>query len=228
MKVNALIPIRYSDCVTIDGEDIHKINGQPLWEITLEQALGSSEVNHVVVAYDNPEFITKVRKYSSHLTLIERPPHLSLKGVTTLDVLGYVAKNISTTFCSDYWMLLEQSHPLRPQGIIDEMISMLRKQPADSLLTVYPAHYNFWVQQTSGIERMESAEENTELRVYQEMLGIGSLFKHANLLVGNPLGENIDMMPIKNFWATIDIRDDDTAWLAEAYLARKMAVKVTA
>ncbi len=222
MKVSAVIPIRYDDCFADDGTPRMLLAGHQLWEITLRQACRSAQLDKVVVAYDDERFIKHLTPPHGSIEQCLRPKILSSDKSTTIDVLAFVAnwldqKAIST----DYLMLLEITHPLRPREIIDDLIKNAQSQESDSLITCHPVHYNFWRRGEAGqMNRISGAGENSEVALYEELTGICSLFRPHFLATNNPFGDQVDIIPIDRFWATIDVRDDDGRWLAEQYLER--------
>ena len=116
-------------------------------------------------------------------------------------------------------MLLEITHPLRPPGIINQLVETTKNRKVDSLVTVHPVHYNFWKKNQNGdVSRIEGSGDNQEILIYQELIGICSIFRSNPFNKTNPFGEQIDMVPIERFWASIDVRNEDGLWLAERYL----------
>ena len=137
-------------------------------------------------------------------------------------MISYVIHHAETeTAFPDYVMLLEITHPLRPQGIVGQLVESISTRPSDSLVTVHPLHYNFWRRDEFGeISSIQGSGDDPNVGMYQELMGICSIFTPALLETENPFGEQMDMVTIERFWATIDVRDDDGLWLAEQYLKR--------
>jgi len=221
MTVSAVIPLRFVDCCLADGDPRMVLSGQPLWQITLKQALESKRLDSVIVAYDDDKLVPVLSEWAGQIQLCQRPPHLSDAGVTTLDVMAHVAGTLSDEAPPDNLMLLEITHPLRPKGIIDQMVEAVDGLDVDSLITCHRVNYNFWRQDEAGAaSRIRGAEGGGKTSLYQELVGICSLFKTINLNTETPFGDIVDIVPIDKFWATIDVRDEDGLWLAEQYLER--------
>ncbi|MEQ8195399.1 MAG: hypothetical protein RIB59_13010 [Rhodospirillales bacterium] len=218
MKIAAVIPIRFKDCCAPDGKPKRTLSGKPLWAITLDQALAAKTLDKVIVAYDDDAFLPHCEPWSGKIEALKRPEALSRKGVTTLDVLAFVAE---TRGDNDYFMLLEITHPLRPKGIIDQMIAAAEAQKVDSLITCHPVHYTFWRRDEHGrMGRIAGTGDRAQVALFQELTGIGSVFSAEALRGDDPFGGHVDVVPIERFWAAIDVRDDDGLWLAEQYLKR--------
>jgi hypothetical protein len=176
----------------------------------------------IVAAYDDDRFVGLLAEWGDALARHRRPGELSRPGVTTLDVLAEAARSFDGAGNGpDYLLLMEITHPLRPKGIVDELIAVAAADRPDSLITCRPAHYNYWHRADDGpTTRIVGANEPNAGALFQEMIGIGSVFRKETLLSDNRFGDRVDMAPIDRFWATIDVRDPDGLWLAEKYLER--------
>jgi len=219
MNIAAIIPIRYKDCFKQDGTPKYFLQKDPLWEWTFRDAIKSQVLNRIIIAFDDERFLPYLDKWEGKLEGYLRPKFLSEPGITSLDVLSHVLSHEKDRNTSpDYVMLLEITHPLRPPGIISQLVENTKKQSVDSLVTVYPVHYSYWKKNETGeINRIEGSGDNKKILIYQELIGICSIFR-SNFSSSNPFGEQIDMVPIERFWASIDVRNEDGRWLAERYL----------
>lgn len=225
MKINAVIPIRYQDCFNADDSPKFMLREKALWEYTLDQAIEESDaLDQVIIAYDDKRFESHLTPWLEHSKVqgYLRPPFLSDNNISVLDVLAHIGSWLQNSGeTPNYLMLMEITHPLRPQGIIRQLVKAVQEHPVDSLVTVYPVHYNFWRQDERGqIIRMQGQGDNPKVKMHQEIAGVCSLFRPELLQSDSPFGEEIDMIPIERFWATIDVRDQEGLWLAEAYLKK--------
>ena len=111
----------------------------------MRDAVKSKALNRIIIAYDDERFLPYLDKWEGKLEGYLRPKILSKPGITSLDVLSHVLSHEKDRNTSpDYVMLLEITHPLRPPGIIKQLVETTKNQTVDSLVTVYPVHYNFW------------------------------------------------------------------------------------
>ncbi len=221
MNTAAVIPIRFADCCHDDGSPKLRLQDRPLWEWTFEQARQTKQLQTIIVAYDDERFAPHLEAQDARVLPFQRPPFLSGKGYTTLDVLVHVAKSRKEEDkAPDYYMLLEITHPLRPPGVLGEFIDLMQANPVDSLVTVRPVHYNFWKRDDSGTRRIVGSGDDPVTDMYSELLGIGSLFRASCAGSDNPFGESSALAPIEGFWSRIDARNEMNLWLAEAYLKR--------
>lgn len=219
MTIAAIIPIRYVDCCLDDGTPRLTLKGRTLWDITLEQALDSGAV-HVVVAYDDDRFLPHLERWGERIIKVRRPAELSTAARTTIDVLRFALGELNRRgIAAGKGMLLEITHPLRPKDIIAQVARVAQSDEVDSVVTCRTARYNFWRREDDGpVTRLIGPGEAAHVGMYQEMVGICSVFSAEALNGDNPFGERVDIVPIDRFWSTIDVRDVDGAWLAETYL----------
>ena len=219
MDIRAVIPLRAASDCNDSGEARFSIGGRPLWDITIAYALQNASVTNVVVAYDDDCFLSALEQWKDRVHLWKRPAYLSAPDITTLDVLGPIAahmEEIEGEF--DYLMLLEITHPLRPPKIADQIISLVRKQSSDSVFTARSVPYNIWRSNNEGFSRIHGAARGEA--IFEEMIGICSLFSPRFLNTSKPFGDMVDVVPIDRFWAAIDVRDADSQWMAEQYYKR--------
>jgi len=221
MKIDAIIPIRFEDCCNSDGTPKYLLQKEPLWDRTFRDAIRSKVLNRIIIAFDDERFLPHLDKWGGKLEGFLRPKSLSKSGITSLDVLAHVlSSQKETRILPDYSMLLEISHPLRPKEIIKQSVNTAKNLVLDSLITVHPVHYNFWkINKNDDVSRIEGSGDNQEISIFQELIGICSIFS-SSFSLSNPFGEKIHMIPIERFWATIDVRNEDGLWLAERYLEK--------
>lgn len=220
MKTVAVIPIRYADCCSDDGAPRCMLREKPLWQWTFECAAAAASLEHIIVAYDDDRFVPALAGLDKRFIGCKRPEFLSGEGYKSLDVLAHVAKELpSPAAGSDHLMLLEITHPLRPKGLLEHIIELMRQNPADSMVTVRPVHYNFWKRDSGGVRRIVGSGDDPVTDIYSELIGIGALFTRESLLTDNPFGDSSALVPIEGVWSQVDVRDADDLWLAEATLA---------
>lgn len=221
--VTAVIPVRMSDVCHADGTPKVLLGGRPLWTYTIEAAVQSSSLKRIIVAADDARFYDHLTPYPRLEHPVVRPPHLSASDRTTLDVLAYVSASLGEGGDTpDYYMLLEITHPVRPDAIIDRLIEIVAGNAYDSVFTAYVASYNYWYETEEGdFARVQVKSGHTRSPMYQEMIGLASLFRPALLKTDDPYGPKVGIVPIKRLEGLIDARDENGLWLAEQYLARR-------
>ncbi len=222
-SVAAVIPVRMSDVCHADGTPKVLLHGRSLWTYTIEAAVQAASLQRIIVAADDPRFYDHLTPYPRLEHPVVRPPHLSAPDRTTLDVLTHVAARLGEDgYTPDYYMLLEITHPIRPDAIIDRMVEIVSNNTFDSVFTAYVGAYNYWYETEEGeFARVQVKAGHTRSPMYQEMIGLASLFRPALLKTDDPYGPKVGIVPIKRLEGLIDARDADGLWLAEQYLATR-------
>lgn len=219
-SVAAVIPVRMSDVCHADGSAKVILGGRPLWTYTIEAAVQASSLQRIIVAADNPQFFDHLGRDQKLAHPVLRPSYLSASDRTTLDVLAYVSARLGEGgYVPDYYMLLEITHPVRPDAIIDRLIEIVSKTAVDSLFTAHVGSYNYWYEtEEAGFARVQVKSGHTRSPMYQEMIGLASLFRPSLLKTDDPYGSKVGIVPIKRLEGLIDARDENGLWLAEQYL----------
>lgn len=220
--VCAVIPIRTGDVCDADCKPKVLLRGAPLWVYTFEAALKAASLQRIIVAADDARFYQYVDEFPRLEHPIVRPPYLSAVEMTTLDVLGYVTARLSGEgYCPDYYMLLEITHPIRPRAIIDRLVDIAESRAFDSMFTAYVGAYNYWYETGSReFARVRVKAGRTRSPLYQEMIGLASLFRSELLQSDDPYGQKVGIVPIHGLEGLIDTREEEGLWLAEQYLQR--------
>ena len=232
-SVYAVVPLCMSDCLDeSQAAPRFQFRSKPLWDATILQAISSSTINKVVIAYDNEKILNCLDlerynklalKYLHNPAIIplHRPPSLSQAGITSLDVLKWAATMIRHTSAECVRLvLLEITHPLRPENFINQLVNTAYDLHADTLITCHKLNYNIWIDSNNNlVEQLKVADSFDSLRLYQEMLGIGSVFMKHCLESDDPFAYKVHLLPIASLWSTIDVRNLMALEVAE-FLAR--------
>ncbi len=137
MKTVVIIPIKKKS-ERVKGKNFKKINGVPLYEITLKK-LKKCKFDEVYVDTDSQE----IKKYclKNKINIINRLRSLSKNTANGNDLLNYHSKIID----ADIYFQLFITAPLLKISTINECIKILQKSKKhDSILTVRSLYTWFW------------------------------------------------------------------------------------
>lgn len=111
--------------------------GKPAFAWSVEAAIASSYINHVVVSSDDEEILDLARGYG--VETVTRPHELASDTATTSSVVEHVLKQ-----CEQYShiVLLQPTSPLRTTEHIDGAIELLVDKSADAVISVCEADHN--------------------------------------------------------------------------------------
>ncbi len=147
MKVLGLIPVR-GGSKGIPNKNRKLLDGKPLMQYTIENALSSTLLDKVVVSSEDDILIDIANKLGVDVPF-KRPKNLSLDSSPTIEVVKHALNYfIEKGETYDAVCLLQVTVPFRPNDQIDSAIDKFIKSNADSLISVrkVPHQYNaHWV-----------------------------------------------------------------------------------
>ena len=133
MKFAIVIPAR-KNSKSIKNKNMFKINGKPLIEYTLKQALLSKIRLKFVITDD--EKIKKISKKYRFNTSYMRPKKTSTDKSSTVDTLIHFVKSTMNNHNYDHLVVLQPTSPLRSHRDIVESVKMTKKDKSHSLFSI--------------------------------------------------------------------------------------------
>ena len=128
MKVIAIIPAR-SGSKSLPKKNILPLNGKPLLSYSISYGLESPEVDKVVVSTDSEEFAKIARKYGAEVPFL-RPPELATDNCRDFSFMRHALDYFdSIDEIYDIYVLLRPTSPLRPKGLIERSLDILKRNP---------------------------------------------------------------------------------------------------
>lgn len=143
LNILALIPAR-SGSKRLPGKNIKDLCGKPLIAWTIDTALKSKYLDHVIVSTDCNEIANISRQYGASVPFI-RPEDISLDASSTTEVINH---------CLDYFkkesythiLLLQPTSPLRTSRDIDIAVELLLEKKANAIYSVCEVdHSPLWM-----------------------------------------------------------------------------------
>lgn len=141
----AIIPAR-GGSKGLPGKNIKLLNGKPLIAYTIECALKSEKISHVVVSTDSHEIAEIAMKYGAEVPFL-RPDYLATDEAKAIDNYIYTIHRLTEVYNEDIdsFIVLQPTSPLRLPEDIDRAISMFQEKQADSVISyTQEAHPIFW------------------------------------------------------------------------------------
>ncbi len=143
LKYLAIIPAR-GGSKGILGKNLKELNNKPLIAWSIEHALSSPEVQHVIVSTDNQE-IAKVSIDCGAEVPFIRPIDLAQDTTPTEPVLIHALDYYERQgYFFDAVILLQPTSPFRKKGALSKAIIEFENSNSDSLLSVCENHHFFW------------------------------------------------------------------------------------
>ena len=133
MKFAIVIPAR-KNSKSIKNKNCFKINGKPLIEYTLKQALLTKIKLKFIISDD--EKIKKISKKYKFNTDYVRPRQTSTDKSSTVDTLIHFVKSTMNKYDYDYLVVLQATSPLRDYQDILKSIEMIKRDKSLSLFSI--------------------------------------------------------------------------------------------
>lgn len=200
-----LIPAR-GGSKGVPGKNIKMIYGKPLIVWSIERALESKLLDHVVVSTDSDE-IAKIARDAGAEVLM-RPAELATDTASTLDVMIHALKK----YPADILVLLQPTSPCRKHNLIDECIEEFKSGDYDSLATGWNCDYKEYATNTLPRQQIQGF-------FYDD--GNIYVMKAANVLAGDRYGKKICRKTISRY-QNAEIDDAYDFWLLEKILEKQM------
>lgn len=136
MKFLGIIPAR-GGSKGIKRKNIAFLNGKELIGYTCEAAIRSKNLNRVIVSSDCAEIVEVCKRFGVSSPFM-RPSELAQDDSLILDVIIYILKQIKAreSYIPDAVVLLQPTSPLRTSEHIDEALSIMIQNNADSVVSV--------------------------------------------------------------------------------------------
>ena len=128
MKVIVIIPAR-SGSKSLPNKNILPLKGKPLLCYSISYGLESDIVDKVIVSTDSEEFAEIAKSYGADIPFI-RPAELAMDNTRDYPFMRHALdyfESIGEIY--DVYILLRPTSPLRPEGLIEKSISILKENP---------------------------------------------------------------------------------------------------
>lgn len=207
----ALIPVR--------GE-MQSLNGKPLLAYTIEHALESRAIKHVIVSTDNPDLRKLALELGAEAPFL-RPPELSRPDVDILQVLRYSLEQIEASkILPDVLVSLEVTFPFRPEGLLDDMVGQLARAGLDSVIAVKSENRAIWKQRDQAIVQLDEGLTPRRFKdpTFVELRGLACVTHPHFVRQGRLLGEKIGMYEVSSPYAPLEVRSEEDFALASRLL----------
>lgn len=135
----AIIPAR-GGSKGLPGKNIKMLHGKPLIAHTIEAALNSQKITHIVLSTDDEEIIKACESYDIDIPFV-RPHELASDSALIVDTYIYTVDRINKEQNRNYnsMVALLPTCPMRTGEDIDKAISIFEEKNADSVISFYEA-----------------------------------------------------------------------------------------
>jgi CMP-N,N'-diacetyllegionaminic acid synthase len=103
----------------LPGKNVAKLGGRPVVAWSVDAALGSKQIDRVIISSDDQEIIDAATTAGCDAPF-QRPPELATNDASVYDVIIHALENVGDTY--DLVVLLQATSPLRTSDDIDTCI----------------------------------------------------------------------------------------------------------
>lgn len=152
MKILAIIPAR-GGSKGVPRKNLLPIAGRPLVSHSILHARLTRDINRVVVSTDDREIAAVSLEWDAEV--VWRPPEISGDKASSESALLHALDSLraSEGYEPDLVVFLQATSPSRRPGEIQAAINTLKREEADSLLSVGPVHGFVWRVEKDGTVR---------------------------------------------------------------------------
>ena len=222
LNVIAIVPIRGGDLETPETGMV-SLGGKPLLAYTIDAAKQSRYVRDVVVSTDDDAVARLARDLGAEVPFL-RPPELATQDIPLSHVLRHAVTWLDENRDEpvDLVVLLEMTHPLRPQGLIDKVVDVVLTEKLDSAFAAREERHEFWTFDKSGnLNRLHPHDETARHSLkplYKEMGGLVTVVHSSVIRTGERLGQRVGVVPVRDCSSLVDLHDPDGLRLAKLLL----------
>ena len=130
----AIIPARKGS-KGIRNKNLVSLCNRPLIEYSIDVAVNSRNIDHVIVTSDSEEILSFSEKFGKKIIAILRPEELASDNSSTESAVMHAIQNINIEN-PEYIVLLQPTSPIRKVNFIDDSLRLIRSMEVNSLISV--------------------------------------------------------------------------------------------
>lgn len=159
----AIIPAR-GGSKGLPGKNIKVLNGKPLIAYTIEAALASEYIKHVIVSTDDEQIAAVASEYGASVPFL-RPDSLATDGASTKDVIIYTIKRLADDYNiqAEEFVILQPTSPLRTAAHIDDAYQQYKESDALAIVSYceesHPIAWNRYIGENGRLMKIFDLQE---------------------------------------------------------------------
>lgn len=204
LDVVSFVPIRRQADVGVDFDE-------SLIRRTIDAANDAEYVDDVIVLTDSEHVADQCDDWNARAPFL-RPPELSERDVEVVEVFQFGIEGVEERGrFPDLVVPLEITHPFRPPGLLDDLISTVVREGHDTVVATFPEYRPCWRDIDGDLERVN---EDSTFRVDRNPVQIGlpslgCVTYPRYLREGARIGGDVGVYEVEEPLATVEIRQRD-------------------
>ncbi len=218
-----IIPVRERD-VRRDDRWV-TLGRRPLLDHTVDSARKATRLDRVVVSTESPEIAGHARELGVEAPFL-RPQELAVPTASLTGVVRHCLDWLENRerYRAQIVVLLEPSHPIRPEGLIDRVIESLVESDLDTVFTVFESRHVFWRLTEEGVlsrvEFEEGSTRSTRQPLYGQLKGLACATRSEMVRTDTLVGRRVGIVPVRGLAGLVDLQEEGGLELAEFLLSR--------
>ena len=204
------------------------LNSKPLISYTIEYALKSKYISHIVVSTDDLDVVKIAKKYNCFI-IYPRPKKLSNDMSKSEPAIKHALKNFEKKIGNfEVFAYLQITEPFRPKGILDKCIkNLLKNKKIQSSFAGYVFHKNFWESTRGKFSKINKNDKNNYLprqkksEVIREDTGVALASRYSLIKRGIRVGKKVKIEKYHSTHGLIDIHKYDDVRMAQILFDKK-------
>lgn len=146
----------------LPGKNARMIAGQPMIAHSVRHALAANSINRVYCSTDGDSIARAAEEAGAMVVM--RPAELADDHATVDSAVRHAVE--TTGDDAEIVVILYGNIPVRPEGLVDRAVEMLRSTNADSVQSYAPVgkHHPYWMMRMNSMDQVEPWQENTVYR----------------------------------------------------------------
>jgi len=163
LDVISFVPIRQQTDFGVDFDE-------SLIRRTLDAANDAEYIDDVVVLTDSDHVTDHAEEWNVEIPFL-RPPELSDRGTEVAEVFQFGIERLEDDgWFPDLVLPIEITHPFRPPGLLDELITKLLREGHDTVVASFPEYRPCWIDEEGELKRVN---QDTTLRIDRDPVQVG-------------------------------------------------------
>ncbi len=206
------------------------LNSKPLISYTIEYALKSKLITHILVSTDDLSVAKIANKYNKCHVIYPRPKKLSGDMSKSEPALKHALKYFEKNFGDfEIFAYLQVTEPFRPKGILDKCINnLLKNKNLQSSFAGYVFHKNFWERTKKKFSKINKKSKRDYLprkirsEVLREDTGVALASRYSLIKKGIRVGKNVKIEKYQTMHGLVDIHSSNDIRLAQFLIRKKL------
>lgn len=222
LNVVAVTPVR--------GEGLREVGGRPLYEYAVEHARRAKLVGQVAVSTDDEAVGANAREAGADIVLMREEQESRFDVILEIMMQSSLAALERQEIIPDVLVMLESTFPFRDPAMLDRLILQYVDGGFDTVIPARVEYNSCWMEEEGMYRRVDAGHIAREFKqpFYTGLKGLCCVCSPGTVRKGELFGDNVGLYKLEETIATIEVRSDSDALVAETIMASPRFAGMTA